>query len=280
LSDLYDYLDKWSLSDPQLLTTTASSHIYKVRSDGEIVVLKLLTELGQADEASGAVALHIFNGRGAARLLRYDAQAQLIEYIDGEDLIPLVTRGDDVKATTIIAEVLHKLHSTSLGTMQTSANLISMKRWFRSLLTKASADEKSASSSIYRRAAAVAEALLMNPESECVLHGDIHHQNIRYHSQRGWLAFDPKGLYGERTFDAANTLCNPVDMPHLVCNETRLLQNVSILSDLLHIEVLRLFSFVFAYAALSASWSLEAGSDPQLALAVAEISEKHTSTVQ
>ena len=64
-----------------------------------------------------------------------------------------------------------------------------------------------------------------------VLHGDIHHHNIRQ-SSRGWLAFDPKGLVGERTYDCANTLCNPV-MPELVHNETRLLTNAAILADTL-----------------------------------------------
>jgi streptomycin 6-kinase len=87
-----------------------------------------------------------------------------------------------------------------------------------------------------------------------VLHGDIHHRNIRKTS-RGWLTFDPKGLVGERTYDCANTLCNPV-MPELVHNETRLLTNAAILADKLSLDLSRVLAFTYAYACLNASWWL------------------------
>jgi streptomycin 6-kinase len=41
------------------------------------------------------------------------------------------------------------------------------------------------------------------------LHGDIQHGNILDFGSRGWLAIDPKGLIGERSFDYANLFCNP-----------------------------------------------------------------------
>jgi streptomycin 6-kinase len=92
-----------------------------------------------------------------------------------------------------------------------------------------------------------------------VLHGDIHHRNIRQ-SARGWLAFDPKGLVGERTYDCANTLCNP-PIPELAHNETRLLTNASILADALALDVSRVLAFTYAYACLNASQCLRIGAD-------------------
>jgi streptomycin 6-kinase len=86
------------------------------------------------------------------------------------------------------------------------------------------------------------------------LHGDIHHRNIRQ-SSRGWLAFDPKGVVGERTYDCANTLCNP-GMTELVHNETRLLTNAAILADTLAVDVSRVLAFTYVYACLNASWWL------------------------
>lgn len=73
----------------------------------------------------------------------------------------------------------------------------------------------------------IAEQLLSDHQKTRVLHGDIHHYNIK-NSPRRWLAFDPKGVIGERTYDCANALCNPV-MPELVHNETRLLNNAGFL---------------------------------------------------
>ena len=101
------------------------------------------------------------------------------------------------------------------------------------------------------RSASLAKRLLLDQREVRVLHGDIHHRNIRK-SSRGWLTFDPKGLIGERTYDCANTLCNP-DMPELVHNETRLLTNAAVLADALALDLSRILAFTYAYACLNAS---------------------------
>ncbi len=44
---------------------------------------------------------------------------------------------------------------------------------------------------------------------KCVLHGDLHHENVLDFGEKGWLAIDPKKLYGDRAFDYANIFCNP-----------------------------------------------------------------------
>ncbi len=273
LEHLSAHLREWQLADPQLLTVTTTSQIYTVRSGDETVILKWLTPIGQSDEAPGAMALRAFNGQGAVRLLKHDAQAHLLEYADGPDLTPLVDQGQDAGATTIIAAVLNKLHSVSIDDPSQRTGLVPLRRWFQSLFTKAAADRENSVDSIYTRAAIVTESLLSTARDECVLHGDIHHQNIRYHARRGWLAFDPKGLYGERTYDVANTLCNPVDRPDLVLNEARLLKNAAILAGQLHIELNRILAFTFAYGVLSAVWSAEYGGESYHALQVAEMAE-------
>ncbi|HKO90076.1 MAG TPA: aminoglycoside phosphotransferase family protein [Polyangiaceae bacterium] len=102
--------------------------------------------------------------------------------------------------------------------------------------------------------------------------------NLRQ-SPRGWLAFDPKGLVGERTFDCANTLCNPSEGRYdaLVHDEQRLLSHAGILSDVLEIELARILQFTFAYACLSASWSLATHGHgaAQRALGIATLLEPH-----
>jgi streptomycin 6-kinase len=269
---LNDYLAAWNLSDPQLLTQTATSHIYTVTHSGERVIFKLLAP-DETEEQTGALALAYFNGHGAVRLLRCDQGAQLLEYADGDELITLVERGEDENATRIIAGVLQQLHSVPQAAPQNG--LFGMQRWFRELFDQASAEQDAGMDSIYVRGAALARRLLAEPKEVRVLHGDIHHCNIRQ-SRRGWLAFDPKGLVGERTYDCANTLCNP-PMTEIVHNEARLLRNAALLADLLGIELPRLLAFTFAYACLSASWSLHRGQAEMLdwALRVAWIVEPH-----
>jgi len=151
-----------------------------------------------------------------------------------------------------------------------------LDRWFRELFKKAAADRQAGIESIYVRGARLAESLLADPRDVRVLHGDIHHRNIRQ-SSRGWLAFDPKGVVGERTYDCANTLCNPFPMTEIIHNENRLLTNAAILADALAIDLPRVLAFTYAYACLSASWSLSIGeeSEVQWALGVAQIIEPH-----
>src|SRR5262249_19941890 len=131
---------------------------------------------------------------------------------------------------------------------------------------------------ILKRAAALADTVLDQPRDPRVLHGDIHHQNIR-RSARGWLAFDPKGVYGERTYDLANTMCNPppgygVHAP----DDSPILRTASMLADKTGIERSRVLMFLFLYACLSGSWTLEendGGWDIDTIFQIAAIAERN-----
>jgi streptomycin 6-kinase len=254
---LNNYLSAWNLSNPQLLTQTMTSHIYTVTHNVETVILKLLSS-SETEEQIGALALRYFDGHGAVRLLRHDEGAHLIEYAAGDELVTLVEHGEDKNATRIIAQVIKQLHGVPQDAPRDG--LFVLDRWFGELFNKAAADKRAGDESIYVRGASLAEQLLTDQCEVRVLHGDIHHRNIRQ-SSRGWLAFDPKGVVGERTYDCANTLCNPA-MPELVHNETRLLTNAAILADALAIDLPRVLAFTYAYACLNASWwSLRIGAD-------------------
>jgi streptomycin 6-kinase len=254
---LKHYLSAWNLSNPQLLTQTMTSHIYTVEHESRTVVLKLLSA-SEKEEQRGAAALRYFDGRGAVRLLRYDESAHLMEYAAGDELITLVERGEDENATRIIAQVIRQIHSVPQNAP--FDGLLTLDHWFGELFNKAEADRQAGIESIYVRSAALTRRLLADSRDVRVLHGDIHHRNIRQ-SPRGWLAFDPKGVVGERTYDCANTLCNP-PISELVHNETRLLTNAAILADTLEIEVSRVLAFTYAYACLNTSqWLLRLGMD-------------------
>ncbi len=276
-SRLNHYLAAWDLAHPQLLTQTHTSHIYTVGHDNETVILKLLA-VGETEERSSVLALSYFDGRGAVRLLRYDEEAQLLEYASGDALVTLVERGEDEEATRVIAAVIKQLHGVSQDAPHDG--LLPLEQWFAALFDKAAADQadqQAGEESIYVRGAVIARRLLDDPREVRVLHGDIHHYNIRQ-SARGWLAFDPKkGLLGERTYDCANSLCNP-GMPDLVHNETRLLRNASILSEELGLELPRILAFTYAWCCLNSSWwSALSGGDEIVNwfLKVARIVEPH-----
>jgi streptomycin 6-kinase len=275
--ELEGYLAAWELSSPQLLTQTRTSAIYTVTHGAERVVLKLLSP-SETEEQRGALALRHFAGHGAVRLLRHDQGAQLMEYAAGDELVTLVERGEDERATGIIAQVIAQLHSAPQDAPRDG--LLPLEPWFRALFAKATLDRQAGVESIFVRGAALAEELLAQQRDIRVLHGDIHHYNIRQ-SPRGWLAFDPKGLVGERTYDCANTLCNPV-YPELVHNEARLLRSAAILAESLALDQWRVLAFTYAYACLNASWWVQLGGDDivRWSLDVAAIIEPHLTRPQ
>jgi streptomycin 6-kinase len=52
-------------------------------------------------------------------------------------------------------------------------------------------------------------ALLVEPPDEALLHGDLHRLNVVSADRQRWLAIDPKGIIGERAFEAATFLRDP-----------------------------------------------------------------------
>jgi streptomycin 6-kinase len=116
----------------------------------------------------------------------------------------------------------------------------------------------------------VAQALLADPHDVVVLHGDIHHGNVLDGGERGWLAIDPKGLLGERTFDFVNILRNP-DVATAM-TPGRFARQVDVLAAVASVERQRLLDWTLAFASLSAAWHLADGTSPDLDLAIARLS--------
>ena len=103
-----------------------------------------------------------------------------------------------------------------------------------------------------------------------MLHGDIHHGNVLDGEERGWLAIDPKGLFGERGFDYANIFCNPDGS--IALREGRLARQLEVVSEAASLERRRMLEWILAYAGLSAAWSLTSETEqPEVALGVAQI---------
>ena len=140
--------------------------------------------------------------------------------------------------------------------------LTPLRDWFRSLFAHRS------ELPILARCADVARRLLAEPREVIVLHGDLHHDNV-LHGSRGWLAIDPKGLLGERTYEVANLLGNPWPHGEIVHQTDRMLRLSTLYASRLDLDPRRVLGFALAHAGLSASWSLEDGSDPSYRLTCA-----------
>ena len=115
----------------------------------------------------------------------------------------------------------------------------------------------------------MAHRLLAGPRDVVVLHGDIHHFNMLDAGLRGWLAIDPKGLTGERTFDFVNILRNP-DLA-TATRPGRFAHQIDLLAEAGALDPRRLIEWTVAFTGLSAAWHLADGTSAELDLAVGGI---------
>lgn len=247
---------RWKVSAPELIAETFSSRIWKVvLDDGSPAVVKALKPFDDVeDELRGEHYLAWRRGEGAVRLLGREGHSMLLEYA-GDRLLSheLAEQGDNA-ATAIAAEVMAKLFAPSDHPFP--PELQPLRTRFASLFKKAKADRDAGAGSLYVEAAAIAERLLADPHDIKPLHGDLHHDNI-IHGPRGWLAIDPKGVFGDPGFDAANMLYNPLERDDLCGAPERIAHMAEIFAKTLGQTPRAILDHAIAWGCLSASWHHE-----------------------
>lgn len=255
------YMQRWRLEPDGRAFETLSSLLMPVRYQGIAAMLKIARE---QEEKFGGLLMCWWQGEGAARVLAWHAEGILLERAQGENsLTQWVRDGADERATEILCQVIAGLHAPRA---QRPPELIPLHQWFNSLWPAAQAH-----GGILRLSATAAAELLSSPREEGVLHGDIHHDNVLDFGDRGWLAVDPKRLWGERGFDYANIFCNP---NYGVATDASIFhRRVEQVCRLAGLEHRRLLQWILAWAGLSAAWFMEEGEAADI-LRVAELAAR------
>lgn len=262
--------DRWRIQSARLQIETFSSRIWDVMLDSGVrAIVKALKPFDDmADELRGAHYLAWRGGVGAVRLIDIDGSNMLLEH-GGERLLEdeLLARGD-VYSTEVMAEVLQRMFSPSDTPIPPEFQPLQER--FCALFEKANRERQESRAGPYVEAAAIAERLLAHPHDLRPLHGDLHHGNV-IHGSRGWLVIDPKGVYGDPAFEAANVFYNPLDRDDLCLEPDRIARLADVFSRVLEQSPQRLLSYAIAYGALSAAWHAqdENDEDEQRELAVA-----------
>lgn len=257
-----NYLELWRLTADGDPIMTRGSRLLPVRLAGQPAMLKIATAV---EEQGAGLLMQWWDAKGAARVLAHSGPGLLLERAQGSSsLLQMATTGCDDEASRILCRVAAQLHAPRPRSLPT---LVPLERWFRNLKSAAVTQ-----GGIFNLCEQTASALLTVPEEPVVLHGDIHHGNVLDFGGKGWLAIDPKGLFGERGFDHANIFCNPELAT--VTNPDRFLRQIKVVAAEASLDTQRLLQWVLAYAGLSAAWSLEDGETPDTALAVAKMAAK------
>jgi streptomycin 6-kinase len=125
---------------------------------------------------------------------------------------------------------------------------------------------------LVERAETLFAELIASQTETLLLHGDLHHENILSAGWRPWLAIDPKGVVGERAYDTAALLHNPVELLREPEPGKLLQRRIDLLSERLNLDRARVHGWGLAQAVLAAYWDLEdSGRLWQEALTFAEL---------
>jgi streptomycin 6-kinase len=254
------WLTRWGLTADGAPFASLAGKLLPVRQAGAAAILKLSHA---SEEIAGGVLMAWWGGDGAARVLAREGEALLLERATGARSLAAMARGgEDDAATRILCAAGERLHAPRPA--PPPASLVPLQTWFRQLWPTAEAH-----GGLYAKSAVAARALLAEPREVGVVHGDLHHGNVLDFGERGWLAIDPKGLVGERSYDYPHIIMNPdVDT---ATEPGRLARRVEVICEAAHVDPRRLLTWIVAYAGLSASWTLGDGHDPRHALAIGEI---------
>lgn len=214
-------------------------------------------------------------GDGAAPVLASDDDALVLARATGPRSLLELAQTDDAEATRILRNVARRLHAPR---EPRPTGLVPLDNWFAPLLARGPAE-----GGLLARAADIARELLASPRQIAPLHGDLHHENVLDFSVDGtgedtWLAIDPKGLIGERTFDYTILFCDP-DIGRPEMNIARRSENfarrLAIVSTEAKLERTRLLHWILAWCALSWMWAINDGTDAPIERQIATLAAAH-----
>lgn len=246
-----DVLRRYDLRDPAHVAETAIAHVWKVAlADGTPSALKIYKDDDPKGEEIGFRFVQTLNGVGVVKVYHFDYSVAVMEWLDGPSLGDVSRDGNDDAANAILIEVADALHQNPIR-----VELPTLADNFAPLLTlDMSPYWAERTKDNLCRAQQIALHMLDNQIEISALHGDLHHDNIKG-STRGYLAYDAKGLIGDRAYELANAFQNPLGAEALVHDPARATRMAEHWAQAWNTSPKRLISWAVAHCGLSMTWA-------------------------
>ncbi|WP_030864385.1 aminoglycoside phosphotransferase family protein [Streptomyces sp. NRRL S-37] len=202
------FLHRWNLCVTGAPMHGVSALVLPVdRADGTPAVLKLQVRDHETD--GEPIALRLWNGDGAVRLLDHDEPTgtMLLERLDATRML---AHQEDVHETVlVIARLLAHLHTTPAPEGMRHLRDIAPAMLERTPAVLDRIPDPAARHLVADCAAAVRE--VTDEPGDRLLHWDLHDENVLASDRAPWLAIDPKPLAGDPGFDLWPALANRFD---------------------------------------------------------------------
>lgn len=261
---LRDTIDKWGLKNLTPLENLSYNFVAAGETEtGDEVILKL--GVPNPELVSEAAALRAYAGNYAVSLLDAELEkgALLLEKLSPGRMLNSLE--DNQKETEIAARLMAEL-CIPVPADSEFPSLTDWAKVFPRVMNDHHPEQAGLPIRLIETAQDLIDQLTRTATDVCLLHGDLHHFNILEDETRGWTVIDPKGVVGDKGFQAARYFGNPIPdifaQPDL---EKLTDQRAEIFSRELGVERERLLKWAFIDCIFAASWcieDLEAGGVP------------------
>ncbi len=242
---------KLDLHDLKEVTNLSYNYVLSGLQGDNPIILKL----GLDNEALSreVFALKCFSGCGAVKVLAEDEGMLLLERaVPGTSLKDYFPNREH-ESIEIACNVMKKLHQASIPV---SHNFPHIKDWLAAL-----DKDWNIPKHYLQKARKFRDQLLQTSETDVLLHGNLHHDNILQNGD-DWLVIDPKGVIGEPAYEVAAFIRNPIpELMHHADATTIIHNRITQFSELIGIPAKRILDWCFVQAVLAWVWALEDGCD-------------------
>ena len=253
--------ERWTLHDLRWVPDLSYHPVFFVEPCG---VLKLFPPGPAAAQEIAALQGYHPAHACAVRASDPGLAAVLLERLTPGVPLKAMVVSDDAKATTIAAELMHKLWSASAQlTPEQKALFTPLTVWmgaFERLRDRFQGGTGPFDAAVIARAEAFYQEV-QGMTDTVLLHGDLHHGNILSCERRGYRAIDPKGLWGDAAYEVGSFLANPASFLQSAMHDGTLKsileRRIAILSEVLGLPRPVITRWAYIYAVLSACWSFE-----------------------
>jgi streptomycin 6-kinase len=262
---IQQHVRDWHLTIENSFETETSVISFVTRANQNLV-LKVIKQLG--DEWHAGEVIRAFDGKGVVTVYEHTDGAMLLECLQpGASLSNLVLTGREEEATEILAGIIEKM-----SPREAPAKCPTVEDWGTGFKRHLDSGAIQIPKDLIKSAQRTFLDLCSSQGRPRLLHGDLHHYNVLFDLNRGWVAIDPKGVTGELEYEIGAILRNPSEHPDLFLKPAIIERRIDQLSSRLKLDRTRVTAWAFAQAVLSAIWELEDGfelnpSNPALRLA-------------
>lgn len=246
----------WALSDVKPVRNMSYNYVARaIQKGSKPVVLKISCDKQLIENEH--IALNYFDGEGSIRAIDTNKKnnALLLEQAIPGSLLKAHYPANIADIINVYGGVVNKIASRSLA----SDNYTHVSKWCNAIdrIVKGRIENH-----LIEKAKELKEFLLNSAKKKYLCHGDLHLENIICNKNQ-WLSIDPKGIIGEKTFEAAAfDLIGKKEWntPNEIKN--KISKRVNLLAKELEIDKDRLLAWTFLRAMIAAQWSIEDNGNP------------------